>query len=283
MFIDLCLKNLELVKEINTEYTFKCPICKENKLKVNKESSKYYCYANSCNSKELYKIIVGNDRFFTSTRFVNPNNFKKINYSILDSINLKSNKFSQCDFDNSKYKCTNNLQTYYYREDLKLERIERKKDKIFTPKYYYNGEWITGNNGEFSYYLPCTNISKGVFVCVEGEKCTVSLSKLGITTFNIYQPYSSNQNKISSILSELCRVYSDIRAAGIMYICDNDVIGYSKGKKFVEVCNYLNIPNKLVTMNDISFFSVLSEGYDIADLLEDYPQINIKDLSGLVN
>jgi len=284
MFLDLCLKNLNLVKEINTEYTFICPICGESKLKVNKLTEKYWCYANNCKSSLIYKEILKNDRFYNENRFKIKPKTKKLNYSIFDNVKITKSKISKCSLDTKKYSKKSNCEEYYYTELNKLIRTDNLEGKLFTPYYRDNldSEWRVGNNGNFNYYLPSICEDKGIIFCVEGEKCTVELVKKGITAFNIYQPHSSNQQKIKEVLTNLSASYPIIFDYGIIYICDNDKIGELKGKKFVEVCNYLKIPNKLLIMQDIlSFFSVqrvLKSGYDIADFIKDYPQLDIKKL-----
>lgn len=283
MFLDLCLKNLTLVKEINTEYTFVCPVCKESKLKINKLTEKYWCYANNCKSSLIYKEIVRNDRFYNENRFKSKIKTKKVNYSIFDNVPIKSTKLSRSYIDNLKvYTDTiNNKCTYYYNKCIKLVRTDTLEGKVYTPYYkdYFDEDWKIGNNGQFDFYLPIKFEDEGIIFCVEGEKCTVELVKKGITAFNIYQPHSSNQQKIKEILTNLSSRYSFIFDYGVIYICDNDKIGELKGKKFVEVCNYLGIPNKLLTMQDIlSFFSVqrvLTSGYDIADFIKDYTEIDL--------
>jgi hypothetical protein len=170
--------------------------------------------------------------------------------------------------------------TYYYNNCLKLVRTETPEGKVFTPYYkdYSNEPWKIGNNGQFDYYLPAKFLDEGIIFCVEGEKCVIDLVRVGFTTFSIYQPYSANQTKIREILSNsLILDAGFLKNHGIVYLCDNDRIGINKGKKFVEVCNYLGIPNRLVTMQDVfTLFSVPFtdiEGYDISDFITDYPEI----------
>jgi hypothetical protein len=287
MFIDLCLKHLELVREINTEYTFVCPICKESKLKVNKESEKYWCYANNCHSADIYKEIIKNDRFYNEDRFKKPKNNIKMNYSIFDHIPITSTTLSRCYIDNSRiYRDREHRQcTYYYNKCLKLVRTDTPEGKVFTPYYKdsFDESWKIGNNGQFNYYLPAKQLDEGIIFCVEGEKCAVDVVERGLTAFSIYQPYSANQTKIREMLSNSLNLAANFLANhGIVYLCDNDRIGLNKGKKFVEVCNYLGIPNQLVTMQDwFTYFSVPFtdiEGYDISDFITDYPDIDMRKL-----
>ena len=261
MFLEAAKEKLKLISKTNTEYCFVCPICNQPKLKVNL-SDKYWCYANDCDTRKIYGLVVGLNRFKVRDRFSLDISPTKKQYSMFSKVPLIFSKLAKgSNLNESDDTC------YIYDENHKLIKYIVEGEKLFCPNYLSADEWIIGNDGEFIFYSPLREvISEGTIIAVEGEKCALKCSESGIITFNLYAPLSTTQSSIESALKNVKAKYSFISTFGIIYLEDNDHVGTIKGRKFSEVCNYLKIPNKSINISELVDHSI-PKGYDVFDLL----------------
>ena len=252
------------LEEHNSFYLGTCPVCKSRKLKINKNTGTFSCYANNCNQGKIFKKIESP----AYKRSVNRDGYKKpkwigIKNAIDVEFDLDLSKFVGGKLPITQYYFGENKVTEFrylntYLDDCKLVRIDTpSKEKFFSFRYKKDGQVIKDKHTDFGLYgyqedttLPC--------IFSEGEKaCTASLfwgySSLCLPTFATYD--------ISWIKRHIQK-YSK----GFYYVADHDEVGYTKALLFAQCCWAENIP---CTVVDLAVtLSNAKSGFDMYDLIQ---------------
>ncbi len=246
---------VEIVSEIQSEWTAICPCCKTPKLKIKKENNAYICVNTpQCTTEEI-RAKLGRKKMDT---------FKYVPYleplSLINSkTDLKLGKIT--DIQNIEIPVKNNNKTIYkYNDFFIIERIDiSKKKKVFYPYFKVDNNWVKSSEvpnklNYSSFYREDLLLPHELTLVVEGEKCTdFVISNLGLKC--ITPPgFGWSVNWLKEKLQNL-------QTSGIIIVPDHDKVGLEKAYMFQRVAWELKIPCSVVLM-----FNVLSDTRDIADL-----------------
>lgn len=248
---------MEKLEEFPSSITFKCPVC-SGKLKVNKNTKAYACYTNNCTSQEIRNKLGVPLRSYEDK-------FKKYNHVVINPV-----KFKNINVDNiirvENYQLANkdkNKTTYVYNDNCIVERIDKQnRTKDLFPKYKIDDVWKYGMSDNFGFFNEeKLKDKKGIILIAEGEKTADYCSYYsGYLTLS---PPGFGWNE-QWLMKNIHRLFCNI--TGVLYLPDNDQVGFNKAKlveqacwKNCKPCKILNVPK----------FSV-STGDDIADLVETY-------------
>lgn len=255
------INKLELIEEKNTEYTFVCPVCGGNKLKVNKNSNAYACYDNFCSPNDIRNKIgyVSNhhDKWRTKTpvNIIEPVNFDFINLNYIKCSIKEVAPIKR----GAKY-----YTNYYYNDKSCIERVdyikENKKVKDCYPKHKINGVWIYGSSNEFGFYQQEYLKEKGTLIVVEGEK-TANIFSSHFNILAVTPPAFGWNNDY------ICRwlFFNSDKIEQILYLPDNDNVGFTKANIFKLSSWKRKIPCHILKLNEIF---EMKDREDVVDLIE---------------
>jgi hypothetical protein len=255
------LDDCEVIENTNTQVTIRCPVC-DNKIRISKRTSAYFCTAN-CDTKEIRSALNvpvftrSDEPSYTPIRPIEcPPNIEL--HPVSGTFPLEESVyFSSNPLDEQKVKRT----VYVYDDHHKIVRIDQlvTKTKRFYPLHWNGYEWIT-EAGEKHPLLNEGYIcdpSKFV-VFVEGEKCAIELSRIGILGLS---PASFGWAE-QRLKKSLERILYSIR--GVVAIPDNDDPGWKKMTKLQQVCWTLGLPCRILNLT--AYYTKPKD--DVADLIQ---------------
>ncbi len=174
-----------------------------------------------------------------------------------------------------------NKTVYFYDNNHCVVRWDTSEGKILSP-YYKNPrpnqslkKWIKGVDRLWLPFVP-DNMTEGIYVGVEGEKCCTALNSLGVTSFT-FALHCYEEKGINFGLHYLSQQEG---FKGILYIADNDKTGLLKARKVELEARKLQIPHKVINIVDLWYYvtdDICFTGADVVDLLEK-KSFNIKQL-----
>jgi len=252
----------EFENETNTQLTVKCPICSRH-IRINKRNGAYFCI-NGCDTKSIRQAVNLSNSIFSNisrTVYCPP---VEIEFSDIISIHSFDQKVNI-----EEHKMFSGLHgqqiiktEYYYSDTFKVERndllVDKKKE--FFPKTLVNGVWVCKNTDN-----PCLYNSKFIkdyklVLFVEGEKCAHLLSDNTNLLTLTCSSYDWNEIKLRE---QLLQIKHSI--AGIIYLPDNDKVGFKKARLVQHSAWYVGIPCKVITLSH--YFK--NDGDDVIDLIKE--------------
>lgn len=242
---------LEIISEITTEWTTKCPSC-GGKLKVKKENNAYLCVTQGCSPKEIRKTLGlrCKESAFIQTKFIKP----------LPLVEKKLGKITEYI---PQFTVENNETLYYYNPHFTVKRVDiNKKKKAFYPYFRVNNEWVKSSqvSTEDKFLLSSfynedlvTNPNESIII-TEGEKCTdFILREFGLKCITP-SGFGWSEKWLKYHLARL-------NLNGILVIPDHDKTGLEKAMLVQRVAWVLNIPCSIKFL-----YPYLNEDKDIADI-----------------
>lgn len=244
------IEYLEIVSEITTEWTTKCPVC-DGKLKVKKDNGAYKCFTQGCSTNKIRKTLglKCRDVPFTQTKFIKP-------------IPLEDKNFSLVPNYEPHYKVQNNEIFYSYNPYFVVKRVNQSTGKkVFYPYFKINNQWKKSrecySEDKFllsSFYYEHLIEEGDIVFITEGEKCTdFILENFGVKCITP-AGFCWNESWLKYHLAKL-------NLGGICIIPDHDKVGFEKAYLTQRIAWTLEIPCTVEPLQGI-----LEEGKDIADL-----------------
>ena len=251
------IDRLEIISEITTEWTTRCPVC-NGKIKVRKDNGAYLCVTKRCNPKEIRKAVG-----------LKINNVSFLPQRLIDHIPLESKEFSKIYTPIEPPHKKDNQTFYTYNPHFLIKRIDiSKSKKAFYPYFNLENKWLQSRDVKSedkfllsSFYRANLVENNDIVLVAEGEKCTDFI----INTFNLkcITPcgfgWSENWLKYHLPLLNL---------KGIMIIPDHDPTGIQKAFLLQRVAWLLQIPCSIKFL-----YPYLNADKDIADISQD--EVNI--------
>lgn len=264
------LDELTILEDSTTWMRAVCPICKEAKLKINKHSGAYSCYANDCQGHDLETNEIRNllNRFtpfrsnvFSSTARKQLNLTTKIDEKHL-TVPISSFKTNISYVKPKQKRYKDKLYTKFeYSVDFRYYRCDTNKGKFFIPSYKGKKELpplISTDSVYQSKYLQSS------IVIAEGEKSASACQYLGLAGVSFLSALY-NQNYLNRFLHTLFS--NGVKAAIIL--ADNDAVGLTKSTKTKEYCWNNNIEADVLNLTDIFTEYINYTGFDIYDALQE--------------
>jgi hypothetical protein len=275
-----CLEKLGEYGDVTDRGTWisaKCPIC-NGILKISKSSKygSYACYTNEChrqNPNPIRQLLYIRNSFNRRTSFdyykplisleeiVEPLYFTGTSSELLSTVPY---------IEPIKVEGENKRYTYYdygefrvVRLDVYLDNPEKTKKYIY-PEYFNKTtqEFIKGTPDFTSLPIYLAKYLQPTVVFVEGEKCADIAHKLGIAAITF--PTSLSDIYLPRVMRQL--YLSGIR--NVLFLPDNDVIGFNKVSKLEKHCWKNNICTKRYYLTD-SFTEFSNEdGFDLYDAVD---------------
>lgn len=270
-FILQHLDELTILSNNTTWIKAVCPACNEPKLKINKLSGAYSCYANECQGHDLasnkIRELLNRQSVFKSTVFKVPAR-KYLNLSITVSSNpitasLSSFLSTQEYIPPKCNKTADKKYTYYkYSDKFTNIRCDTSEGKFFSPQW-------TESTGDVIVSIPASLVSEHSIyqsrylqpsiVIVEGEKSATTLQYLGIAGISFVSAIYSN-NYLNRFIYFLKTTYN---IQSVIVLSDNDSIGTKKGTDVLHYCwhngieaGILNIATLFEEYKDVAGFDV---------------------------
>lgn len=259
---------LELLKEIPSQYTVRCPVC-NGKIQIKKQNGAYFCVTGWCRPNDI-RPLLGESISKYSTNIIN--DFYKPSFSNFNIEDLKIEKknidykLRQENFYSNVYKENVLASHYYYDSTHKLYRLDllESKEKCVFPNYFdiFTNNWKTGvdSNSLFPWYNhEFISSDDKVFTIVEGEKTAHITTSTGLIALTPPLGFGWSEDYLKR---ELMRYAG--RVKGFLLIPDNDETGMNKMLKFAKVCDKMSIQTQLLDLKNY----YLKKGDDLADLIE---------------
>ena len=245
------IEYLEIISEITTEWTTKCPSC-GGKLKVKKENNAYLCVTQHCTPTEIRKSLglKCRDAILTQTKYIQP-------------LPLINRNFGKIDEYIPQFTVEKNETLYYYNPHFTVKRIDLGKNKkAFYPYFRINNEWVKSSqvSAEDKFLLSSfyhedliTNPKESIII-TEGEKCTdFILREFGLKCITP-SGFGWSEKWLKYHLARL-------NLNGILVIPDHDKVGLEKAMLVQRVAWTLDIPCSIKFL-----YPILNENKDIADI-----------------
>lgn len=272
-FILQHLDELQILSNNTTWIKAVCPVCNEPKLKINKLSGAYSCYANECQGYNLesnkIRNLLNRKTVFSSSVFKTPAR-KYLNLPITVDKNPLTTPItsflSELPYTKPKVNKTSDRKYTYYRYSNKFTNIrcDSKEGKFFSPQW-------TESTDNVILSIPPTLISEHSIyqarylqpsiVIVEGEKSATTLHYLGIAGISFISAIYSN-NYLNRFIYFL---KSNYNVQSVIVLSDNDKTGYKKGTDVLHYCWHNGLEAGI--LNIASLFDDYKEvsGFDIYD------------------
>lgn len=263
------LDTLEIISRNSSYIEAKCPLCGYPNFKISLSPSTrgaYRCWTNECSNSAIrqhlspavispFKIPPKAPSPFRPSRpsYIKPLELPELSLAIRE-IPIETNIVSNT-----------NSTIYYYSSEKRVTRFTSSiGKKIFYPEYLRADKWYTGLGNEvWPFYnleelLLNINKSHSGALMVEGEKCVnYCRYKLNIPAITS-QGSSWNLDKLRV---NFFRLSSKI--THLLYIYDNDEVGYKKANLVYQASTLEDIPCKVLPA---TLFGDLPIAGDLADL-----------------
>lgn len=263
---------LKLIEEINTEYTFECPVCGENYLKLHKSKGAYACFKNKCSPKQI-KDKLG----YVSNGFENYS--EPISTIVIKEPEFNLDNIQLIELENyvkevPKKRGNKYYTQYVYNSECSVERVDyykkEKKMKDFYPKVKINEITTYGSSPKFGLYNDRFLLTPGTVLVVEGEK-TANILSSHINKLVLSPPAFGFNNDY--LVRWIIKNISNIN--NMIYIPDNDDTGINKSIIFKRAAWSTNIQCKCLYLN--KYFQ-MEKSEDVVDLIE--RKENVKSIFG---
>ena len=275
--LDLFSERLELIKEYESWIEYICPLCKNNGLKINKNTGYYKNYKCNCDTKRISAYI-----FINSTEYRKQRKPREVPVVIPEVPNVLGVKLSLITstnlYDlNTKYKDISRGISYFYsptQRTLRINRVKSTGKKIIFPQVVVNDNWVNGvGDSIFPIFTNELTLKGNLIVVVEGEKCVEYLQSQGIETMSILNTYTTSIEKIKLVLSDRSKIPNITQ---FLYIPDLDAVGIKKAVTFQQATWSLGIPTRIFDIRAelVKSFNFV-RGYDIADYIVENNNINL--------
>lgn len=275
--LDLFSERLELIKEYESWIEYICPLCKNNGLKINKNTGYYKNYKCNCDTKRISAYI-----FINSTEYRKQRKPREVPVVIPEVPNVLGVKLSLITstnlYDlNTKYKDISRGISYFYsptQRTLRINRVKSTGKKIIFPQVVVNDNWVNGvGDSIFPIFTNELTLKGNLIVVVEGEKCVEYLQSQGIETMSILNTYTTSIEKIKLVLSDRSKIPNITQ---FLYIPDLDAVGIKKAITFQQATWSLGIPTRIFDIRAelVKSFNFV-RGYDIADYIVENNNINL--------
>lgn len=252
---------LELIEDHPTWMRFKCPLCGDNNLKVNKEeiggSHPYSCWRNEChkngNIRKLFDISMSNRKFVP----VAEPYIKSIFFDFWDT----SSFLNDISFVKPLKK---NYTTVYEYEEFSIFRFDKPNEK----KTFDNSK-IPSVFSKLPIYR-MSYVEHSSIIYVEGEKSAAAAQKLNWNAFTIVNTCSEDFDELDVIFSHL----AELGVTQVLVLPDNDIPGFRKAKKISRACwnNKIQCESRLLyreaDYSEEQLKELKIEGFDIYDLIK---------------
>lgn len=286
--LDLFSERLELIKEHESWIEYICPLCKNNGLKINKNTGYYKNYKCNCDTKRISAYV-----FINSTEYRKQRKPREVLVVIPEIPNVLGVKL--CPIQNPCYLRTlqslySDLEAkiYYYYSDtqrtLRVNRIKSTGKKIIFPQVQTDNGWVNGIGDKlFPIYSDYINeysrinreyLKGELIIVVEGEKCVQYLNSQNVEAISILSSYSNSVEKIKLVLEFSKDFIPNVRQ--FLYIPDLDAVGIKKAITFQQATWSLGIPTKIFDIRAelVKSFNFV-RGYDIADYIVENNNTNL--------
>jgi hypothetical protein len=282
--LDLFSERLELIKEHESWIEYICPLCKNNGLKINKNTGYYKNYKCNCDTKKISSYIFINSIEYRKQR--KPKEIPVVIPEIPNVLGVKLSLIRKNDllvtytnlYDlNTKYGDANRGISYFYSQTqrtLRINRIKSTGKKIIFPQVVVNDNWVNGvGDNTFPIFTNELTLKGNLVVVVEGEKCVEYLQSQGIETMSILNTYTTSIEKIKLVLSDKSKIPNITQ---FLYIPDLDAVGIKKSVTFQQATWSLGIPTKIFDIRKKLLGSTnFTRGYDIADYIIENNNFNL--------
>lgn len=253
------LDKFEIIQEINTQVSVRCPCC-DGKIVISKSKGAYQCVTELCNTSDIRKALgFSSNEYQKKESYPNVISFPK-NIQLNKIENYIDESFYSIYYSN-KYKCEVLRTTYIYDDNhrivvLKGDNLEKACYPSFKNK---DGEWIYAVNDSFPFFNH-QYLKNGYFVFVtEGEKAANVLTlKTGYVAISPPGGWGWNDDWLKY---NICHNY--FNCEGFVYLPDNDSVGTRKANQFQKSAWEVGKPCKILNLS--SFYKYKSD--DIVDIL----------------
>lgn len=255
------INKLKILEDNSSHIVAYCPICDKPKLKINKNTGSYKCYANNCLSKDIRNAINPINSYSPANLY--DHNLYYVEKLRPEPILLPTPYiFSSTASISFAKKISPNEIHYYYSDTQRIQRIISQDKKKVYPQYFKDNTWIYGKgNDRWSLYAEELLLSaKHYILIVEGEKCADVLLSLGYI--------ATTPNSFSFTREYLENKFRDLKLNGVLYLSDNDEAGKIKQDLVLDACWINNIPASALNIAKVVGKSHIS-GYDVVDAIND--------------